>query len=466
MTLQETLLARGRPGDEWTRCGAVLVRADAVHEIDARDATVLIGFVDSESELGAALCERINGDILRIRASQVARWRAALGPTLSEARVERWVRKQLLRSRRAVTIHPSVDRVLKYLRERLAVADDFSLDSLAGISGLSRPRFIHVFTESVGFRLPLYSVVPAATGLVRVDGRGQHHDGGSERGICGCGTFDANVSSYARNYAERALTEQGNEPWGFDAVELIQEWARHSTPTLQTSLEAVLNKLAIGGSAISIVRWLLVLLGTAVYLGLAVFGWGGFAAFFSHPALVALTIATFALSAMALFAGGSLSPGVREDRANRWVLVAFALIGLLDAYLPAWADRNEFWTLDGDVIRWLGVVLFAAGGALRLWPVVALGRRFSGLVAIQPGHTLVTTGIYGVIRHPSYLGLLVNSLGWGLAFRSGIGVLLAALLIAPVVARIRAEERLLRTEFGAAYDDYCARTSRLIPGVY
>jgi len=57
-----------------------------------------------------------------------------------------------------------------------------------------------------------------------------------------------------------------------------------------------------------------------------------------------------------------------------------------------------------------------------------LGRRFSGLVAIQRGHTLVTSGIYGVIRHPSYLGLLVSSLGWGLAFRSEFGVLLAALL--------------------------------------
>ena len=39
-------------------------------------------------------------------------------------------------------------------------------------------------------------------------------------------------------------------------------------------------------------------------------------------------------------------------------------------------------------IRWLGVVLFTVGGALRLWPVFVLGRRFSGLVAIQPGHTL------------------------------------------------------------------------------
>ena len=55
------------------------------------------------------------------------------------------------------------------------------------------------------------------------------------------------------------------------------------------------------------------------------------------------------------------------------------------------------------------------GGALRIWPVFVLGRRFSGLVAIQPGHTLVTTGIYSVIRNPSYLGLLIiSSAGAGL----------------------------------------------------
>ena len=95
-----------------------------------------------------------------------------------------------------------------------------------------------------------------------------------------------------------------------------------------------------------------------------------------------------------------------------------------------------------------------------------LGRRFSGLVAIQPGHTLVTSGVYGVIPNPSYLGLLVNSLGWALAFRSGVGVLLTALIIPPLVARIRAEERLLRAQFGGEYDAYCARTWRLIPWLY
>ena len=208
------------------------------------------------------------------------------------------------------------------------------------------------------------------------------------------------------------------------------------------------------------------LVSTLVYLGLAVLGEGGFAAFFSHRALMVLAIALLMMSGVALFSGGNLSPGEREDRANRWVIVVFALLGLLAAYLPAYTDRKGFCTLDGDTLRWVGVMLFTAGGALRLWPVFVLGHRFSGLVAIQPGHTLVTTGIYRVIRHPSYLGLLVSSLGWALAFRAGVGVLLTVLLIPPLLARIRAEEKLLRTQFGAEYEAYCARTPRLIPGLY
>ena len=206
--------------------------------------------------------------------------------------------------------------------------------------------------------------------------------------------------------------------------------------------------------------------GTTAYLGLAIVGRGGLDAFFSHPPLVALASVTGALAAVAACSGGNLSPGEREDRSNRWVIAAFGLLGLLSAFLPAWTDRKELWTLGGDTVRWLGVFLFAAGGALRLWPVFVLGRRFSGLVAIQPGHELATTGIYCIIRHPSYLGLLVNALGWALAFRSGLGVLLPALTVPPLLARIRAEEALLRAHFGDRCDAYRSRTSRLLPGLY
>ena len=203
-----------------------------------------------------------------------------------------------------------------------------------------------------------------------------------------------------------------------------------------------------------------------IQFGLAIAGWGGWRAFFSHPALRALAWVTAGLMLLAVPSGGGLSSGEKEDRANRWVLGAFSVIALLMAYFSAYTDRIGFWTLDGETVRWVGVAVCAAGGVLRILPVFVLRNRFSGLVAIQHGHKLETRGMYGVIRNPSYLGMLTTSLGWVLAFRSGVGVLLAALLLIPLVARIRAEERLLREHFGAEYDAYVARTWRLVPGIY
>jgi protein-S-isoprenylcysteine O-methyltransferase Ste14 len=205
---------------------------------------------------------------------------------------------------------------------------------------------------------------------------------------------------------------------------------------------------------------------TLVFLGLAALGAGGAAAFFSRPAFIAATAITLALTIVSWFSRGHLGAGVREDRGNRWVLPVFGALTMMDAFLPAYTDRLGFLTLDGETLRWAGVLLFAIGGALRLWPVFVLGPRFSGLVAIQPGHELVTTGPYAVIRHPSYLGLLIILVGWALIFRSGVGLALAALTIPPLLARINAEEALLSAHFGAPYEVYRARTARLLPGLY
>src|SRR5262245_29934020 len=76
MTMKGTLRIRAGSDHNWLKCGAVLIRPDAVHEVDARDTTLLIAFVDAESELCSALCERIEGDILSISPIQVARWRS------------------------------------------------------------------------------------------------------------------------------------------------------------------------------------------------------------------------------------------------------------------------------------------------------------------------------------------------------------------------------------------------------
>jgi protein-S-isoprenylcysteine O-methyltransferase Ste14 len=204
----------------------------------------------------------------------------------------------------------------------------------------------------------------------------------------------------------------------------------------------------------------------AVYVGLAVWGWGGWSAFMAHPARVGAVVAVAIITVAAMFTSGNISSGQREDTKNRWILLPFLVVGFVLAWLPAYTDRLDFMTLDGDAVRYLGLALFVVGSVLRVGAVFVLGRRFSGLVAIQEGHELETSGLYKVIRHPSYLGLLLGLFGWVLVFRSAIGALVAMLLVPPLVARMNSEEALLESEFGAQYIEYRRRTWRLVPFLY
>ena len=114
----------------------------------------------------------------------------------------------------------------------------------------------------------------------------------------------------------------------------------------------------------------------------------------------------------------------------------------------------------------VGIVLIAAGLAMRLWSVVALGRFFQYQIEIQTGHRVVTTGPYRYVRHPSYTGMALVTLGF--AFGSGDVLSLPAVLILTGVGlavRIRAEEKQLVAALGTEYEDFAAHHKRLIPGV-
>lgn len=203
-----------------------------------------------------------------------------------------------------------------------------------------------------------------------------------------------------------------------------------------------------------------------VGVGLSALGWGGLGALLAHPARAALVVLSLVFTLVALVSPVNLSSGQREDVENRRLFVPGAAGVLLLAWLMPFMDRRDVWTIDGDAARYLGVATLVIGGTLRIWPIFVLGRSFSGLVAIQPGHELVTHGPYRCVRHPSYLGMMLGFVGWALVFRSSVGLVAAVLGLRLLFERIESEEALLASHFGDAYADYRRRSWRLVPWLY
>jgi len=113
-----------------------------------------------------------------------------------------------------------------------------------------------------------------------------------------------------------------------------------------------------------------------------------------------------------------------------------------------------------------GLVLILLGFTVALVGLGTLRMSYSSTLVIRRDHRLVTHGIYRLVRHPIYLGVLMVCLGIPLHSASPIGLVTMAVLIPIFRNRIRLEERLLSEEFGEAYDAYRASTGRLIPFLY
>jgi protein-S-isoprenylcysteine O-methyltransferase Ste14 len=115
----------------------------------------------------------------------------------------------------------------------------------------------------------------------------------------------------------------------------------------------------------------------------------------------------------------------------------------------------------------LGIGVFLSGLAMRGWAVHELGRFFKFTVVVQAGHRVVESGPYRWIRHPSYTGLLMASLGLGIALGTWLSI--PACVVPPLIGfsiRLEHEERVLADELGEPYRRYMERTRRLVPGVW
>jgi len=211
---------------------------------------------------------------------------------------------------------------------------------------------------------------------------------------------------------------------------------------------------------------------TVLAFTLIVLAWGldDWRGFFAEPAragLVAVAVFTLAAIVALRLDVQPFRKGQRPVGRQRYLLPLIIVVGLsLIAFLP-YADRRGLLTFVGSGwLRWLGLALYVAGNALAFAAVKTLGKQYSGYVTLQDGHQLVTTGLYGVIRHPIYLRALMVVIGLPLVFRSWLFLVMLPLGAVFVAARIRAEEKLLAEEFGAEFEAYRRRTWRLLPYVY
>jgi protein-S-isoprenylcysteine O-methyltransferase Ste14 len=204
-----------------------------------------------------------------------------------------------------------------------------------------------------------------------------------------------------------------------------------------------------------------------VQTALMILAWGDWSTFFANPARTWFVIGSFLLLIVAWFSGTSgLSGGETHSSGSKTILYGFGFVILLMTLIPPYCDRRDIWTLDGDPIRYIGLILFFAGSIFRLAAAFALGRRFSGLVAIQPDHQLKADGLYRYIRHPSYTGLLISMIGFVLIFRSVIGLILNIFIFLLLLSRMNDEEKFLEAHFGVEYQTYRQRTKRLVPFLY
>jgi protein-S-isoprenylcysteine O-methyltransferase Ste14 len=118
----------------------------------------------------------------------------------------------------------------------------------------------------------------------------------------------------------------------------------------------------------------------------------------------------------------------------------------------------------GLAAQLVGGALSMIGVAFSLWAIVTLGRHYDLILEVHAGHELVRSGPFRVVRHPVYTGLALHFVGACLA--TGNVLLILGTLVGSFPAfymRARAEERLLRTEFGAEYEAYAKKVGMLVP---
>ena len=149
-------------------------------------------------------------------------------------------------------------------------------------------------------------------------------------------------------------------------------------------------------------------------------------------------------------------------RGGGWVALQFLLLGVLGLVgVLGWGG----WGTYAGAIGTIGVLVMAAGTIVAVFAVVGLGPALTAVPAPNEGGPLRTDGVYGVVRHPIYFGLILLATGFSL-ITTPWGLLVTAVLAVVLDLKRRVEERFLQ----ATYPQYAvyraAVPNALIPYVW
>lgn len=224
----------------------------------------------------------------------------------------------------------------------------------------------------------------------------------------------------------------------------------------------------------SLPRYFLALLaGTVIFIGLPLLGWGlgNLPAFFESPARIAFVLVLFALQVFSLI----YNPQVGRNQENRKSnepsskidLILIQIFSLALVILAPFSDGHSIGILNiENVVRYIGLFIAIPGFVLMQAGEKYLAKQFSIEVTLQKDHKLIQSGPYKLIRHPRYLGILIFFTGISLTFRSLLGIFIVLALAGVLIWRVFAEEKMMHDEFGKEWEEYQAKTWRLIPYVF
>jgi protein-S-isoprenylcysteine O-methyltransferase Ste14 len=155
---------------------------------------------------------------------------------------------------------------------------------------------------------------------------------------------------------------------------------------------------------------------------------------------------------------------LRRKHRREWTYCAVALPfkAMLGAAIVEYLCVGTQPSVTGMVA---GSILAGAGIVIRVLGHSQLGRAFSPYVEKDEGQQLIQSGMYAKIRHPMYIGTILQFLGMPLMLGANFAWLFSALGLAGTVIRMQKEEAFLCQEL-PGYQEYTQRTWRLVPYIY